>query len=60
MATLRVYVSGDPMPDVYWRKNSRDLDTRVGKYKIIDGGSLQVRITVAAEKGRTIVKQFTK
>ena len=42
VATLRVYVSGDPIPDVYWRKNRRDLDTRVGKYKIIDGGSLQV------------------
>ena len=41
VATLRVYISGNPIPDVYWRKNRRDL-SKDGKYKIIDGGTLQI------------------
>ena len=44
VATLKVYVSGYPQPDVYWKKGQRDIDVRRGKYKIIDGGSLQVNI----------------
>ena len=43
VATLRVYVTGSPRPDVYWRKRGQPyLDTRVGKYQVIRGGSLQV------------------
>ena len=41
VATLRVYISGNPTPDVYWRKNRRDL-SKDGKYKIIEGGTLQI------------------
>ncbi len=42
VATLTVYVEGNPHPDVYWRKGRRDIDTRRGKYAIIDGSTLQV------------------
>lgn len=42
LATLTVYVSGTPTPDVYWRKGRRDVDTRRGKFRIIDGATLQV------------------
>ena len=43
VTTLRVYVTGSPRPDVYWRKRGQPyLDTRVGKYQVIRGGSLQV------------------
>ena len=42
VATLSVYVYGDPRPDVYWKKGSREIDVRRGKYKIVNGGSLQV------------------
>ena len=42
VATLSVYVYGDPRPDVYWKKGPREIDVRRGKYKIVNGGSLQV------------------
>ena len=42
VATLSVYIYGDPRPDVYWKKGSREIDVRRGKYKIVNGGSLQV------------------
>ena len=43
VTTLRVYVTGSPRPDVYWRKRGQPyLDTHVGKYQVIRGGSLQV------------------
>ena len=42
IATLAVYVSGYPQPDVYWRKGRRDIDVRKGKYKTLSDGSLQV------------------
>ena len=44
IATLAVYVSGYPQPDVYWRKGRRDIDVRKGKYKTLSDGSLQVYI----------------
>ena len=44
IATLAVYVSGYPQPDVYWRKGRRDIDVRKGKYKTLSDGSLQVNI----------------
>lgn len=44
VATLSVQVSGYPNPDVYWRKGRQDLDTRRGKYQILSGGTLQVRL----------------
>ena len=41
---LKVYVTGNPQPDVYWRKGTnRDIDTRQGKYIIVDDSSLKVR-----------------
>ena len=43
VATLTVYVSGNPRPDVYWRKGRRDIDVQSGKFRIIDGATLQVR-----------------
>ena len=42
LATLTVYVSGAPQPDVYWRKDRRDVDTLTGRFRVIDGGTLQV------------------
>ena len=42
LATLTVYVSGEPQPDVYWRKDRRDVDTLTGRFRVIDGGTLQV------------------
>ena len=42
LATLTVYVSGSPPPDVYWRKDRRDVDTLTGRFRVIDGGTLQV------------------
>ena len=42
LATLTVYVSGQPPPDVYWRKDRRDVDTLAGRFRVIDGGTLQV------------------
>ena len=42
LATLTVYVSGAPRPDVYWRKDRRDVDTLQGRFRVIDGGTLQV------------------
>ena len=40
---LKVYVTGNPQPDVYWRKGTnRDIDTRQGKYIIVDDSSLKV------------------
>ena len=41
LAILIVYVSGNPSPDVYWRKGKKDI-TNVGKYRIVEGGNLQV------------------
>ena len=40
---LRVRVTGNPRPDVYWRKGPvRDIDTSKGRFRIKDDGSLQV------------------
>jgi hypothetical protein len=41
LAVLNVFVSGNPTPDVYWRKGKKDI-TNVGKYRIVEGGHLQV------------------
>ncbi len=44
LATLRVYVQGDPRPDVRWQKGRRDVDTeRSGRFRLIDGATLQVK-----------------
>ena len=43
VVVLKVYVTGNPTPDVYWRKGrSDDIDTRQGKYIIVDDSSLTV------------------
>ena len=43
VVVLKVYVTGSPTPDVYWRKGrSDDIDTRQGKYIIVDDSSLTV------------------
>ena len=43
VALLNVYATGNPIPDVYWRKGaSRDIDTRKGKYILVDDSSLKV------------------
>ena len=42
---LRVTVTGNPPPDVYWRKGPvRDIDTTRGRFRILRDGSLQVRM----------------
>ena len=42
-----MYVTGSPTPDVYWRKGrSDDIDTRQGKYIIVDDSSLMVLIII--------------
>jgi hypothetical protein len=46
LAILTVYVTGNPSPDVYWRKGKKDI-TNVGKYRIVEGGNLQVRLNLA-------------
>jgi Immunoglobulin I-set domain len=43
LAVLTVFVSGNPIPDVYWRKGKKDI-TNVGKFRIIEGGHLQVTV----------------
>lgn len=42
LVTLHIIVDGNPMPDVYWKKGKRDI-LNIGKYRILDNGSLQVR-----------------
>ena len=43
VVTLRVRVMGNPEPDVYWRKGPvDDIDTSKGRFRIVEGGSLQV------------------
>jgi len=39
---LTVSVSGNPSPDVYWRKERRDIDYRRGHFRLLPGGSLQI------------------
>ena len=58
IATLAVYVSGYPQPDVYWRKGRRDIDVRKGKYKTLSDGSLQVYYTLDVLFG--LVSTFLK
>ena len=50
---LKVYVTGNPQPDVYWRKGTnRDIDTRQGKYIIVDDSSLKVSNVLSLYKNR--------
>uniref|UniRef100_A0A0K2VB06 Papilinlike [Apis florea] n=1 Tax=Lepeophtheirus salmonis TaxID=72036 RepID=A0A0K2VB06_LEPSM len=42
IAALTVHVDGNPHPDVYWRVGRRDIDTRLGKYKVLRDGTLQI------------------
>ena len=50
---LKVYVTGNPQPDVYWRKGTnRDIDTRQGKYIIVDDSSLKVSNVLSMYKKR--------
>ena len=50
---LKVYVTGNPQPDVYWRKGTnRDIDTRQGKYIIVDDSSLKVSNVLSMYKNR--------
>jgi len=52
VATLNVRVRGSPQPDVYWRKNNRNLDTLRGRFRIIQGGSLQIVGARREDEGR--------
>ena len=46
---LRVTVTGNPPPDVYWRKGPvRDIDTTRGRFRILGDGSLQVRSNLSS------------
>ena len=42
LTSLNVYASGNPQPDVYWRKGRGDIDTRESRFRILPDGSLQV------------------
>jgi hypothetical protein len=42
IATLAIRVSGNPTPDVYWRKGRHTVPTGEGKFRLVDGGSLQI------------------
>ncbi len=43
LATLRVYVSGDPRPDVRWQRGRRDVDTTgSSRFRLLDGATLQI------------------
>ena len=59
VVVLRVYVTGNPTPDVYWRKGpSRDIDIRKGRFRLVDGGSLQVCITEFGQQSKLLPKYF--
>ena len=36
-------------PDVYWRKGRQTVPTGEGKFRIVDGGSLQVLILLTSQ-----------
>ena len=58
---LKVYVTGNPKPDVYWRKGTnRDIDTRQGKYIIVDDSSLKVSNVLSMYKNclKTILEKY--
>lgn len=43
LATLRVYVSGSPRPDVHWKRGRRTVDTaNSARFRLLDGATLQV------------------
>ena len=42
IATLNVRVSGNPRPDVYWRKGRVTINPLTGRFRILPGGSLQI------------------
>lgn len=42
LAKLAVFVSGSPKPDVYWLKGRTQINPRGGKFRFVDGSSLQV------------------
>lgn len=52
MATLAVRVQGNPQPDVYWRKGPRNVDTLRGRFRVVEGGSLQIVGVRAEDEGR--------
>lgn len=52
IATLRIRVSGNPTPDVYWRKGRQTVPTGEGKFRIVDGGSLQIVGVAREDEGR--------
>ena len=37
-------------PDVYWRKGRQTVPTGEGKFRIVDGGSLQVLSLLTSQK----------
>ena len=46
VATLSVQISGNPYPDVYWKKGNRDIDPRrMQKYYVLSRGNLQVNFS---------------
>ena len=60
VALLNVYATGNPIPDVYWRKGaSRDIDTRKGKYILVDDSSLKV-LTKVYQYLKHYVQQFNE
>ena len=52
VAELGVRVSGRPAPDVYWRKDGRNIDTLRGRFRLVGGGSLQIVGARPTDAGR--------
>ena len=52
IANLDIRVRGNPQPDVYWRKDGRNVDTMSGRFRLMDGGSLQVVGARKEDEGR--------
>jgi len=52
IATLAIRVSGNPRPDVYWRKGQDTVPTGEGKYRMVDGGSLQIVGVTREDEGK--------
>jgi hypothetical protein len=52
IARLPVQVSGNPKPDVYWRKGRNNIDTTRGKFRIIGSGTLQIVGVRSDDEGR--------
>ena len=57
MVVFHICISFVCRPDVYWRKGRQTVPTGEGKFRIVDGGSLQVLSLSTSQK---MPFQFTR